>query len=181
MHRSVRLLFSAAALAALGSAPASAQQSVPPASPTIGASGGVTGGIAIPIGRLSENHAAGYALGGLVDFSAAEQPFSFRGEVIYQRYDKKRNAPPGVGNKNLLSLGLSLLARSPAGASSGYVIGGIAVYRVSDEGTRPGVNAGIGLEVPLTYFIGIAELRLHYVMTEGRPAFTLPITVGARF
>jgi hypothetical protein len=178
MNRFASFVFLAAVIAV---SPAAAQQSVPPASPTIGASGGFGGGIAIPIGRLSDNHGAGYMLSGLVDFSAAEQPYSFRGEVIYQRYDRKRAAPAGTGNKNILSLGVSLLARSPTGGSSGYVIGGIGVYRVSDEGTRPGVNAGLGLEVPLTYFIGIAELRLHYVLTEGRPALTLPITLGARF
>lgn len=165
----------------LAATPVAAQQSVPPASPTIGASGGGGGGIALPLGRLSDNHAAGYTLTGLVDFSAADQPYSFRAELTYQRYDRKRSAPAGTGNKNILSLGMSLLARSPTGASSGYAIGGIAVYRVSDEGTRPGLNAGVGLEVPLTFFVGIADVRIHYVLTEGRPALTIPITLGARF
>jgi hypothetical protein len=178
MHRITCLAFVAAVVAA---APATAQQTVPPAAPTIGASAGGGGGIAVPLGRLSDNHAAGYTLTGLIDFSAAEQPYSFRAELIYQRYDRKRSAPAGVGNKNILSLGVSLLARSPTGPSSGYVIGGIGVYRVSDEGTRPGLNAGVGLEVPLTFFIGIADVRIHYVLTEGRPALTIPITLGARF
>jgi hypothetical protein len=76
---------------------------------------------------------------------------------------------------------MSLLARTPTGASSSYLIGGIGVYRITEEGTRPGVNAGAGLEVPLTFFIGIADVRIHYVLTEGRPALTIPITLGARF
>lgn len=161
--------------------PAVAQQSVPPASPTIGASGGAAGGIAIPIGRWSDFHGAGYALAGLVDFSAAEQPYSFRAELTYQRYDKKRNAPAGIGNKNVVSLGVSLLARTPTGPSSGYVLGGIGVYRATDDGTRPGVNVGAGIEVPLTYFIGMADIRIHYVLTEGRPGLSIPILLGARF
>lgn len=161
--------------------PAAAQQTMPPAAPTIGASAGGGGGIAIPIGRWADFHGAGYTISGLVDFSAAEQPYSFRAELTYQRYDRKRSAPPGTGNKNVLSLGLNLLARTPSGASSGYVIGGIGVYRVTDEGTRPGINAGAGLEVPLTFFIGIADVRIHWVMTEGRPGISIPITLGARF
>ena len=171
-------------LALVAASSASAQQpaTVPPAAPTIGASGGLGGGIAIPLGRLNDTHAAGYALSGLVDFSDAAQPFSFRAELIYQHYDVRATQPAGTKHKNSLSLGASLLARSAQKqASSAYVIGGIGVYRLTDEGTKPGVNAGMGLEVPLTFFIGIAEVRVHYVLSDGRPALTLPITLGARF
>src|SRR5688500_2381575 len=83
---------------------ASAQQTVPPAAPTIGASGGFGGGIAIPIGRLADTHSAGYSLSGLIDFSAAEQPYSFRMELIYQRYDRKRSVVAGIRDMNITSL-----------------------------------------------------------------------------
>jgi hypothetical protein len=169
-------------LVGLATAPAAAaQQTKPPASPTFGASGGAGVGIAIPVGRLSEQHSAGYTFMGLVDFSAADQPYSFRTELIFQHYDRKAAAPAGTNSKNITSLGVSLLARSPAGGSSGFLLGGIAIYRLTDEGTKPGVNVGGGLEVPLTFFIGIADVRIHYVLTEGRPAVTIPITLGARF
>jgi len=169
------------ALLALGSS-AAAQQSVPPASPTIGASAGGGAGIAVPVGSLADTHTAGYTIEGLADFSAADQPYSFRAELIFQRYDKKSSAPGGTKNMNITSLGASLLARSPNKVgSSGFVIGGIAIYRLTDGGTKPGVNAGVGLEVPLTFFIGMADVRVHYVLTEGRPAVTIPITLGARF
>lgn len=170
----------AVALFALTSA-AAAQQAVPPAAPTIGASGGFGAGIAMPVGRLADTHTAGYTLAGLVDFSAADQPYSFRAELIYQHYDAKSAAPAGTRGRNMTSVGASLLARSPTGGSSGFVLGGIAVYRITDEGTKPGVNAGLGLEVPLTFFVGIADVRVHYVLTESKPAVTIPITLGARF
>jgi len=178
MHRFVCVI-SIAALAM--SAQAGAQQTVPPASPTIGASGGFGGGIAIPVGNLSNTNAAGYTLSGLVDFSAAEQPYSFRAELIYQRYDRKSTAPATIHGMNMTSLGASLLARSPNKASSVFILGGIAVYHVTDNGTKPGVNGGFGLEVPLTFFVGMADVRLHYVLTEGKPMLTIPITLGARF
>lgn len=178
MHRLVTLGLIAAL--ALPSA-VTAQQTVPPAAPTIGASGGFGGGIAIPIGRLNDTHAAGYTLAGLVDFSAADQPYSFRLELIRQHFDKKATAV-GARNMNMTSVGASLLARSAQkNASSGFVIGGIAVYNMTGEGTKPGLNAGIGLEVPLTFFIGTADIRVHYVLSEGKPGITLPITLGARF
>ena len=157
-----------------------AQQAVPPAAPTIGASGGLGGGIAIPVGTLSKTNAAGYTLSGLVDFSAADQPYPFRTELIYQRYDRKTSAP-AARDMNIVSLGASLLARNTSKASSAFVLGGIAIYRVTDNGTKPGVNGGIGLEVPLTFFVGMADVRLHYVLTEGKPMLTIPITLGARF
>jgi hypothetical protein len=35
--------------------------------------------------------------------------------------------------------------------------------------------------VPLTLFIGMADIRVHYVLTDSRKVITLPITLGARF
>ena len=164
------------------SAGVGAQQTVPPAAPTIGASGGLGAGIAIPIGALNDTHAAGYTIAGLVDFSAADQPYSFRAELIYQHYDRKSAAPVGTRHMNMTSLGASLLARSASRqGSSGFVIGGIGVYRMTDRGTKPGINAGVGLEVPLTLFIGMADIRVHYVLTDSKKVITLPITLGARF
>jgi hypothetical protein len=101
--------------------------------------------------------------------------------VILQHFDRKRNAT-ATESMNLLSFGASLLARTPKQqGSSAFLIGGIAVYRVTDGGTKPGINVGAGLEVPLTFFIGMADVRMHWVMTEGRPVLTIPITLGARF
>lgn len=176
-----RLLLASIVLCA-ASVTAEAQQTVPPAAPTIGASGGFGAGIAIPIVSLSDTHAAGYTLSGLVDFSAADQPYSFRAELIYQHYDRKTTAPAGVRHMNMTSLGAALLARGASRqGSSGYAIGGIGVYRMTDRGTKPGINAGVGLEVPLTLFIGIADVRVHYVLTDASRVITIPVTLGARF
>jgi hypothetical protein len=168
-------------VALIAAASSAAAQSLPPSSPTIGASGGFGAGIAVPVGGLSESHSAGYILSGIVDFSAAEQPYSFRGELILQHFDRKQ-ASTATESMNLISLGASLLARTPMQqGSSAFLIGGIAVHRVTDGGTKPGLNIGGGLEVPLTFFIGMADIRMHWVMTEGRTVLTLPITLGARF
>ena len=115
-------------------------------------------------------------------FSAADQPYSFRAEATFQRYDRKSGAAADIHSVNMLSFGASILARSPSSrGSSAFAIGGIGVYHLTDLGTRPGLSGGVGLEVPLTYFIGMADVRLHYVLAEGKPAITIPITLGARF
>jgi hypothetical protein len=159
-----------------------AQQRVPPAAPTIGASGGFGAGIAIPVGRLSDTHAAGYSMMGLVDFSAADQPYSFRAELVYQHYDHKTSGDgAALKNKNVVSLGASLLLRTPRQQASAYLLGGIGIYNATDEGTKPGLDFGAGLEVPLTFFVGFADVRTHFVLSEGRKLVTVPITLGARF
>ena len=182
MARFRTVFVSIACLLCVAAAARAQTKSVPPAAPTIGASGGAGGGIAIPIGRLSDTHAAGYTLEGLVDFSAADQPYSFRAEVIYQRYDHKTTgAGANADNMNIISVGGSLLARKANRASSTYLLGGIAVYTLTDLGTKPGLDAGVGIEVPLTFFVGFADLRMHYILTESRPTMSIPITLGARF
>ena len=49
------------------------------------------------------------------------------------------------------------------------------------DGTRPGFNIGTGINFPLTDFTALAEVRLHVVLTEGKPILTLPLSVGAKF
>ena len=42
---------------------------------------GATLGIAIPAGRLGNEHAAGYHIGGLVEFAVPNQPYALRAEA----------------------------------------------------------------------------------------------------
>lgn len=169
------------------SAPAAAQSTAPAGQPgTISPMYvpifGVTAGIALPIARLADDHAAGYSLGGLVEYAVAGQPYALRGELIYQRFALKSGRT--VGNDvNLTSLGATIVLKSfqPKSASNTFVAGGIAVYHGTDLGTRPGINGGGGIEIPLTGFSATGEARLHVMFADGRPVFTVPLTVGIRF
>ena len=140
---------------------------------------GVTAGIAIPVGRLSDDHAAGYVLGGVVEYAVSGQPYSLRGEATYQRFSlKEGHAGDDV---NLLSLGTTVVYRLQKSSTQTFVSGGIAIYNATREGTRPGFNVGTGVEIPLTGFSAVAEARLHVMLADGRPVMTLPLTVGVRF
>ena len=69
---------------------------------------GVTAGIAIPVGRLSDDHAAGYLIGGVIEYKVSGQPYSLRGEALYQRFAlKEGHAGDDV---NLLSLGTTIVS-----------------------------------------------------------------------
>ena len=141
---------------------------------------GATAGIAIPLGRLSDDHAAGYALGGVVEYAVSGQPYSLRGEAMLQRFALKSGRTTG-DDVNMFSLGTSIVYRLQGSPAQTFVTGGIAVYHATGEGTRPGFNGGAGVEIPLTGFSAVAEARVHVMLADGKPLLTLPLTVGVRF
>jgi hypothetical protein len=139
---------------------------------------GVTAGIAIPVGRLSDDHAAGYLVGGVVEYAVSGQPYSLRGEATYQRFSLKEGHDGD--DINMLSLGTTIVYRLQREPTP-FVSAGIAIYNATREGTRPGFNVGTGVEIPLTGFSAVAEARLHVMLADGRPIMTLPLSVGVRF
>src|SRR5258705_9712284 len=141
---------------------------------------GVTAGIAIPVGALADDHAAGYALGGLVEYGVVGQPYALRGELLYQRFALKSGRTIGR-DVNLTSLGATFVYKMQPSPMNTFLTGGIAIYHATDAGTRPGLNGGAGIEIPLTRFSATREARLHLMFADGRPVIALPLTVGVRF
>ena len=140
---------------------------------------GVTAGVSIPAGRLANDHAAGYEVGGVVEYAVSGQPYSLRGEAMVQHFALKSGRTGD--DSNLLSLGTTVVYRLQKSTAQTFVTGGIAIYNATHEGTRPGFNAGTGVEIPLTGFSAVAELRLHVMLADARPILALPLTVGVRF
>jgi len=167
---------------------ASAQVSGPPATADAPAAQpvqyypqyGISAGIAIPAGRLGDDHAAGYAIGGLVEFAVSNQPYALRAEGMYQRFALKGGRTTG-DDVNYLSLGPTLVYKlSPAPAET-FLTGGIAIYHATDEGTRPGFNFGGGVGFPLTDFSAMAEVRMHVMLADGKSLLSLPLSIGVKF
>ena len=126
--------------------PLLAQQTVPPAAPTIGASAGGGGGIAIPDRPLEPiSTRRGYTVVRARRFLGRDQPYSFRAELSSQHYDRKNSAPAGTDSKNVVVARRDRCSRGvPRPRRAPTSIGGIGVYRSTDEGTKPGVNRGGG-------------------------------------
>lgn len=141
---------------------------------------GITAGIALPIGDLADDNAAGYALGGLVEYSVLGQPYALRGELLYQRFALKSGRTVGR-DVNLTSLGATIVYRMQQTPTNTFLTGGIAIYNATEAGTRPGLNVGTGIEIPLTGFSATGEARLHLMFADRRPIIALPLTVGIRF
>lgn len=140
---------------------------------------GGTAGIAIPVGRLADDHAAGYTLGGMLEYGVFGQPYALRGELLFQRFPlKSGHAGRDI---NLTSLGATIVYKMQQTPTNTFLTGGIAIYNATDAGTRPGMNVGTGVEIPLTGFSATGEARLHVMFADGKPIFTLPLTVGIRF
>jgi hypothetical protein len=201
-HMRSRISFALLALSLSLAAPAAAQVS----GPVAGAPGqpvqyyplyGGTLGIAIPAGRLGDEHASGYHLGGLLEWAVPNQAYALRGEAMFERFALKSGK--AGSDVSVFAVGPTIVYRlAPATATSGFLTGGIAIYHATTEtfttgtgitavtverpgGTRPGFNIGTGINFPLTDFSAIAEVRLHVMLTEGKPVLTLPLSVGAKF
>src|SRR4051812_2860748 len=89
-----RTSFASLTLSLVLALPAAAQSSGPAA----GAPGqpqqyyplyGGTLGIALPAGRLGDEHAAGYHIGGLLEFAVPGQAYALRAEGMYERFALK--------------------------------------------------------------------------------------------
>ena len=178
----IRTLVLVLALSGAIAAPAAAQVSGPGSmqagnmyTPIFGG----TAGIAIPIGRVADDHAAGYLLGGVVEYGVTGQPYALRGELLFQRFALKSGR--AGDDVNLFSLGSTIVYKLQQTPTNAFVTGGIAIYSGRGLGTRPGANVGTGIEIPLTGFSATGEARLHLMLADGLPVITLPLTVGVRF
>ncbi|GJG86699.1 hypothetical protein tb265_18800 [Gemmatimonadetes bacterium T265] len=196
----------AAVGAALAAAPHTARAQFPsPVSNPF--SFGVSGGLAVPVGRLGDNLNSGYSVGGLVDFHPAPGPLSIRLEVGYDRFDVKSSVLTDVENAFGANVSANthffrgtgdLVYRLPTtGGLRPYLLGGVGVYSIgggtsyTDGGTtisqndnsqtKFGVNGGAGIELPLSGITVFLEARAHGVQTDAAPVTYIPITVGIRF
>ncbi|HEX7979185.1 MAG TPA: hypothetical protein VF461_11320 [Gemmatimonadaceae bacterium] len=140
---------------------------------------GVSGGIVVPAGRLSDDHTAGYGLQGFLEYAVPSQAYALRGEGMFQRFSLKNGR---VGkNVNLFSIGPTVMYQVQQAPTQTYLAGGIAIYNATGEGTRPGFNFGGGLGFPLTGFWATADARMHVMLASGKPVLTLPLSVGVKF
>ena len=182
----LRTPLSSLALAVVLAGTAAAQTSGPPGAvqPAAGTTYyplyGGTFGIAIPAGRLGDDHAAGYAIGGLVEFAVPNQAYALRAEAMFQRFSLKQGRTVG-DDVSLFSIGPTILYRMQQTPAETFLTGGIAIYNATGEVTRPGFNVGSGIGFPLAGFSALGEIRLHAMLADGKPILALPLSVGVRF
>jgi hypothetical protein len=184
-----RRAFASLALGAavvLAATPAAAQAPVNPFS------FGISAGAAIPTGDLGDAANTGFSVDGIIAIRTPTSPVGFRGEVGYTRFgfkggdDVNLRVISGVANLVLP------FSAAPTAVVRPYVIGGVGAYNLkvtadgvddddSDSETKVGLNAGIGVEIPLSGITGFGEVRFTSVFTEQRKTNFVPIRFGIRF
>ena len=141
---------------------------------------GIGGGISIPAGGIAKDREPGFNLSALAEFRTPSEPLGLRGEMLYQYFGRDVNAANST-SANTIALTVNVVYHAPKSQVRPYLIGGMGLYHVSDNGNNAGFNVGTGLTIPLTGVGAYAEARLHFAMTQGPSFVTVPITFGITF
>lgn len=139
---------------------------------------GVETGISLPIGHLAESVAPGFNLGALAQYRAPGEALGVRGEVLYQHFPAKDSSHTSASST---AATLNVLYDVPGYQFRPYFIGGMGFYHLSHQGNHPGLNAGMGIDIPLTGLSAHLEARMHWALTTGANNITIPISFGLRF
>ena len=143
---------------------------------------GVGGGISIPAGGIAKNRQPGFNLDAMAEFRAPSEPLGLRGEVLYQYFGASNNTV-NVSSANTVGFLLDVVYHTPGSQAHPYLIGGMGLYHVSDNGSsnNAGFNVGTGLTIPLPGMGAYAEARLHFALKQGASFVTGPVTFGVTF
>ena len=180
MKKTIRLI----ALAALAAAPSLAF-----AQKSSSVQFGVSGGLSVPTGNLSDRVDAGYQVAGHM-WVWSSPTIGFRGDVSYDNWKTKT----GNVNRRSLAAVANIVAHPASMAKSAvapYFVGGVGAFNTnlytsstsssSNTKTNLGVQVGAGLEFRLSGFSTFAEAKFVNVFSSGNNTNWIPITFGVRF
>ena len=141
---------------------------------------GIGGGISIPAGGIAKDRQPGFNLDAMAEFRTPNEPLALRGEVLYQYFGADKNALNST-SANTVAFLVNVVYHAPKSQVRPYLIGGMGLYHISDNGNSAGFNAGTGLTIPLTGMGAYAEARVHFALNQGPSFVTIPITFGITF
>jgi len=152
---------------------------------------GVSGGLSVPTGDLSDVVDAGYTIAGHIFLKPASMTsLRFRGDVSLDSYSFKGNT-----NGDFRSLGFvgnALYDLSTSGGVKPYVLGGLGAFNgrtstktgsvsVTTSDTNVGIQVGGGLNFQLSGFSTFLEAKYVNVFSDPNSTGYIPITFGIRF
>jgi len=185
MKRTLRTLGALAVLAM----PAALSAQATSSEKTVGF--GVSGGLSLPMGDLSDGVEAGYNVTGHVFLKpAALKAFRLRGDVSYDSWSGKSE---GFNASSLGFMGNAVFDLGTSGSSvKPYILGGVGMHNfktktsagpidVEGSSTDLAIQAGAGLTFQLSGFSTFAEARFVNVFGDGESLNFVPIVFGIRF
>jgi hypothetical protein len=145
---------------------------------------GVAGGVAIPVGGLSDNVNTGFNGTVTVGLNPTMIPLGIRIDGAYNQFGVK--SALGGGNLHYTSVTGNLVYKIPGAGFSPYAIGGAGWYNAGASGgggstNNFGFNIGGGISMALSGFDTFLEARFNQAQTAGTPARYVPITFGVMF
>ena len=152
---------------------------------------GVSGGLTLPIGDISNTNGSGFNIQGHAGFRPSAIPFGLRADVGLWTNPGKTITPIGGGTTQSYE-GITWFVANVNGVFNfeaakdatfvPYAIGGIGVYNGSEGiGTKFGINGGGGVTFKLSGVDAFAEARFHNIFTDGNSARLVPISFGVNF
>jgi len=156
---------------------------------------GFSGGASFPTGRLDDGASTGYALAGHLYVNPTQfRAVRFRGDVSFDRWDVKGDAPGVEGSARVLGFVANVLYEFQGSDDSRlrpYVIGGVGAFNqkvtesygglsANANETNVGVQAGGGFMMTLSGFSTFLEAK--YLTAYSNDSWSwIPVTVGVRF
>jgi Outer membrane protein beta-barrel domain len=155
---------------------------------------GIGGGVAIPVGKLTNTQNTGF--NGMVTLAlgVAELPIGVRFDGIYNNFSHTNATPPSgsASTQDFRITGIlgNLIYAFPGTSAKTYIVAGGGLYNTKLDlaGTKSenhfGLNAGLGVTFGLGPIATFVESRYHFISREpakGGVIHFVPITLGLMF
>jgi hypothetical protein len=137
-------------------------------------------GISIPTGKLADAHSAGFNLSASAAYQAVNQPMGIRGELLYQHFGAETGTTGVKASQDVAAIVNGEYHFQGHGFDP-YLIGGLGLHHVTEGGTHPGFNGGLGVRIPLVGMTAFFEARIHKVLTDNSSYVSIPISFGLSF
>lgn len=179
-----RSLWSVAVAMGLAVSAGAAQAQVPSVKPL---SFGVSGGLSVANGDLSQAVNAGYNLSGMVGLHLPAMPISFRAELQYQHFGMKDIGGVAVDGSFSTVAGIAnAVYQLPTPVISPYITGGVGMYHVTSSGAdgvnKFGYNVGAGIKFHLSSFGTFVEANWQNISADnGSSLRMIPLRFGVTF
>lgn len=152
---------------------------------------GIAAGASVPVSDYGDQVKTGYNAYLTLDVHAPLSPVSLRIDGMFNELEVKDNVTFAQKSHVWALTANVVLGAADLIVAKPYIIGGLGYYHHSFTGqpvgfdipaeNKFGVNAGVGIAIPLTGFRAFAEARYHAMLDSDNKVRFIPISFGVVF